>query len=185
MTLTLMTLLFACNPGPMGAEYGSEVIVPGDVDYVMDAGLATADDRAGMLSFGYLKVLDPEGNPSSGIRVELISGWTGAYIIPEGAVRIVNDLDEACDEGASADEACQAWYDTEGERYFEWSGEYEDVAEMRPNYVRTVTNNRGLVPFYVFVNSAPLGEQGTAQSFAIFASIGVDTDSFAFTPASG
>jgi hypothetical protein len=42
-----------------------------------------------------------------------------------------------------------------------------------------------LVPFYVFVNSAPLSSEGDAQSFSIFASIGVDTDSFSFNPVGG
>jgi hypothetical protein len=185
MTFTLLAMLACSAPGPVGAEYGSEIIVPGDVDYVLDAGLATPDDMAGMLSYGYITVLNPEGDPAPGIRVELISGWTGAYLIPDGAVRIVNDLDEACDSGAASDEACAAWYDTEGERYFEWSGEYEDGDNLRPNYVQAVTNNRGLVPFYVFVNSAPLSSEGDAQSFSIFASIGVDTDSFSFNPVGG
>ncbi len=185
MTLLLLTLVACGDSGPFGAEYGSQVIVPGDVEYVMDGGLATPDDQAGMLSYGYISVLNPEGVPVPDVRIELISGWTGAYVIPEGAVRIINDLDELCDGGASSDEGCQAWYDTEGERYFEWSGEYEDMDNLRPNYVQAVTNNRGLLPFYVFVNSAPMDAEGEAQSFSIFASIGVDTDSFAFNPVSG
>lgn len=182
MTLLLAPLLACSAPGPIGAEYGSQIIVPTDVDYVLDDGLATPDDQAGMLSYGYVTVLNPEGDPAPGIRVELISGWTGAYLIPAGAVRIVNDLDEACDGGSSPSEACQAWYDSAGDRYFEWSGEFEDVDSIRPNYVQAVTDNRGLVPFYVFVNSAPLGDEGDPQSFSVFASIGVDTDSFTFNP---
>ncbi len=183
--MLLLPALLACANEPIGAEYGSQVIVPQDVEYSMDAALNIPEDRAGMLSYGYISVVDPVGDPVPGVRVELISGWSGAYIIPDGAVRIVNDLDEACDAGASTDEECLAWYDTEGERYFEWSGEYEDVNTIRPNYVQTVTNNRGLVPFFVFLNSAPVDGEGAPQPFAVFASIAVDTDSFSFTPTAG
>jgi hypothetical protein len=190
LSLSLLTLV-ACVTEPVGAPYGAQVVVPDSPTYALEAAYATAGDGAGQLYFGTIMVLGPAqfgggatDVPLNNIRVNLVSNWTGAYLVPEGAVKSVNDLDEACEGGASTDESCAAWYDTEGERYFELSGEYEAVDDIRPTYLQAVTDNRGLLNFYVFVDSAPSDSDGTSMPFSVYVDIGVDSDSITFEPAS-
>ena len=163
--------------------------MPEDIEFVLDRAYAAPGDGTGALFMGTVLVRGPsdvefegsDGTPLPGVRVDLLSGWSGAYLIPEGAVKIVADLDEACE--SSDDEACQAWYDTEGARSFELAGEYEAVEGIRPTYYQAVTDDRGIVEFYVFLDSAPSNTEGEAAGFSVYASIQVATESFAFTPA--
>jgi hypothetical protein len=189
MSFLALHALLACSSAPVGAPYGAELVVPDSPTYSLEAAYATAGDGAGQLYYGTVMVLAPPSYnngtalPIQGIRVDLLSGWTGAYLVPEGVVKVVNDLDEACEGGASEDEACEAWYDTDGERYFELSGEYEDVDDIRPNFMQSVTNNRGMLNFYVFVDSSPTDDEGASMPFSVYVDIGVDSDSITFEPA--
>jgi hypothetical protein len=191
MNALLLLALAACDAGPIGAPYGAKVVVPESPTYSLDSAYADPGDGAGQLYFGTIMVLAPPSYangsdvPLSGVRINLVSNFTGAYLIPEGAVKIVNDLDESCDNGASTDEACAAWYDTEGERYFEFSGEYEEVGDIRPGYLQAVTDNRGLLNFYVFIDSAPTDDEGGQMPFSVYVDIGVDSDSITFEPSEG
>jgi hypothetical protein len=119
------------------------------------------------------------GLPS--IEVEITSHWPGVYLLPEGAVKTVSDYEDACVAGGVTDEdeaaLCDTFFsDAEGSQYYEVSGEYlladdsDGGTSFRPNFLRGVTDSRGLVPFYIFFDSLP----GGGSDFTIDFSIGVD-----------
>lgn len=180
--LPLAALLTGCAPGPIAAPYGSSLQMPTDIEFGMDAAYEAAGDLTGGLFYAYIGVLGPDGLPLNGIQVEVTSGWTGAYLIAEKAVRVVDDYETDCQQGmddGSLDPAdpCYAWFDTEGEEFVEFSGDYTELGGFGPTYMSAPSDNRGLLPIYVFVDSVAYSD-GAALNIPIFASIGVETQSF-------
>lgn len=188
--LILTLALLGCNAGPYAAPYGSTLIMPNDETFSLDVGYSQPDDGIGGLIQTSVGVLIPSTDfpssessaPGNNIRVEVTSGWSGAYLIPEEAVRIIDDYEVDC-EGRTDDETdpCHAWYDNESEQYVEFGGDYTDLDGFKPTYLMGATNNRGYLDFYVFVDSVPLDNDGNAVSIPIFASIEVEIDSFNIT----
>lgn len=174
-----LLLTLACAPGPLGAEYGSEVtLLDPTLDHIyVGAEYAVPGDGIGLLLFQEAMVVDPEGLASNGVQVEIISGWSGAYVVSEGAVKLMTDFEADCDP---TELACAVWFDVQGEQYVEFAGEYESVEEFRPTYMSGVTNARGLMPFYVFIDSVPFDEELAPTAISLYASIGVSTASLSY-----
>lgn len=177
MTLPLLLLaLTGCSPGPLIAPFESSVGVPEDVEFSYDQGYVNPGDGVGGLFFGRANVTGPDGLPLNGVKVEVMSGWTGAYLIPEGAVTIIDDYEEAC-VGTGADDPCHAYFDVEGQTYVEFAGDFEDIGDFRPTYMSGATDEHGNLPIYVFVDSIPITSDGEGAPIPIYVDILVD---FAF-----
>lgn len=175
---TLLTLATACAPGPLAAPSGYTVEVPSEVQgFILDAAYISPGDGVGLLVLENALVLDEEGIPANGIRVEVVSGWSGAYVISESAVKIVSDLQEECDADPTV-EGCEVWYDANGDQHVEFSGEYLNVDDFRPTYLAGVSDNNGQMPFYVFIDSVPIDENGEPLAIPMYASIGVSVATF-------
>lgn len=184
---TLLALLTGCAPGPLAAPLGStiEVVEGGEaMTWILDAAYATPGDGVGLLIPQQAMVWVPTAAgdtvPGNNIRVEALTGWSGAYLLSASSVRTVNDLEVECegieDPTAREEAGCDTWfYDQETERYYEFSGTYEDVADFRPTYMAGVTDNRGIFDYYVFVDSVPVDEDGEALPIGIWLSIGVSS----------
>ncbi len=183
LALCSVAALSGCAPGPIAAPYGSELDMPSDIEFAMDSAYSEAGDLTGGLFYTYIGVLGPDGLPLNGIQVEVTSGWTGAYIIAEKAVRVVSDYEEQCDPlPADETDPCHAWFDTEDQEFVEFAGDYSELGGFGPTYMSAPTNNRGLLPIYIFVDSASTDSTGEAVNIPIFASIGVSTESFQLAP---
>ena len=183
LAMPLGLVLAGCAPGPIAAPFGSELVMPTDIEFGQDSAYNAAGDLTGGLFYTYIGVLGPDGYPLNNIQVEITSGWTGAYLIAEKAVRVVDEYETECTENPPDDptDPCYAWYDTEGQEFVEFSGDYAELGGFGPTYMSAPTDNRGLLAVYVFVDSVPYSED-TALSIPIFASIGVETQSFQLTP---
>lgn len=185
MSFLLVLTLIGCGGGPYAAPYGSMVTGPGDISLNYDAGYAVPGDGYGALLRGQAYVQDSATQlPLNDIKVEITSGWTGAYLLPEAAVLVVDDYEQECESsGAVSDEndPCHAWFDADGEQYIEFGGDYAELGDFRPTYLSAGTDNRGLLDFYVFVDSAPLDSEGLAVDIPVFIDIGVNSASFNIT----
>lgn len=193
LSLAGALLLVGCAPGPIAAPYGSSLVMPDDIEFGFDNAYSAAGDLTGGLFYTYIGVLGPDdgtafgGEPLNGIQVEITSGWTGAYLIAEKAVRVVSDYEDVCRSGIEdgslePDDPCYAWFDTEGQEFVEFAGDYSELGGFGPTYMSAPTDNRGILPLYVFVDSVSTDSTGEAVNIPIFASIGTETQSFQLAP---
>lgn len=187
MITVLLSLAIGCDGGPYGAPEGSTLVVSAegvDYGYVFDAAYNDPDDGIGLLIREYALVTVPgtehypDSVPGNDILVEITSGWSAAYVLPESAVQMVTEYEDACEGDRS--EECLAWFDVGTDRYVEFSGEYTDLGGMRPTYYRGATDNRGMLDFYVFIDSVPVDDEGEIIPIPFFADIGVDITSWAY-----
>lgn len=187
MASLLLIALSGCAPGPIDAPYGSELIMPTDISFSMDGGLASPGDGYGHLFITDYYVLhdDPQNNTAAmnGIKVEVMSGWSGAYVIPEEAVTIVTSYEETC-AGAAVDDSCHIYFDDENEFWVEFAGDYEDIGDFRPTYYSGPTDNNGRLRAYLFVDSVPLDSSGTPATIPVYVTITGVAESLTLTPLS-
>ncbi len=185
----LLSLALGCAEGPYGAPIGSEVYHPSPYTedaldgFVFDGAYNDPDDGLGLLVREQVLVMTPgtdwvEALPGNDILVEITSGWSAAYIIPATAVKLVDSYAAGC-EGDASDE-CRAWFDIGTDTYYEFSGDYEDLGGFRPTYMSGGTDNRGILDFYVFIDSVPVDDEGEVISIPIYADIGVDITSWSY-----
>lgn len=179
----LLALATGCDGGPYGAPYGAYLEVPGDQGLIFDMAYSDPSDGIGLLALEQVRVvIDSEANdrtePLNDIVVEITSGWADTYVVPAGAVTMVDSFAEACEGDASPE--CGYWYDSDSEQFVEFAGEYEDLGGLRPTYMSGVTNERGVLEFYVFFDSIPVDEDGEVIPIPLYASIGVDTEPWSY-----
>ncbi len=186
------------HPAPAFALLSS----PGDITLSWHQDFNGVDDGIGSLFLLDFMVYDSESAlPLENIRLELLSGYGGVYLIPQTAVKIVPyptlDDDEkaalcdADDNGYIDDDApdsCSWNWDTSGDVYFELASDYANA--YHPNYLIGATDNRGIFRTYIYVDSLPSsggsdeegGEDIQFQTVSVFANIGVDTTEVSFGP---
>jgi len=182
----LLALSLGCASGPYGAPLGAEIAYLTGSDEtgpIFDLAYNDPDDGVGLLLREQVMVTLEDSDqqrdvPLNNVLVELTSGWAAAYLIPSTAVTTVTEYEEACDGDAS--EECASWFDIGEDRYVEFGGEYTDLGGLRPTYYRGGTNNRGILEFYVFLDSIPVDDEGEVFPIPIFASIGVDSTSWTY-----
>lgn len=186
----LLALAVGCASGPYGAPNGAEITyVDGEADNgpIFDVGYNDPDDGIGLLLRAQVLVTntvleggqgDTREMPLNNVLVDITSGWSAAYVIPSTAVNTVDDYELSCEEDDSAE--CSAWFDIGEERYVEFSGGYTDLGGLRPTYMSAGTDGRGLLDFYVFIDSIPYDDDGEVIPIPLFASIGVDSVSWSY-----
>lgn len=197
LALTAVPLLLsACASGPWPApstavlsELEAYILVPSEVHIYQDG--------FGTLLFADAIVSDEStGLPMDGIEVEVMTNWSGVYVVPQSAIKLVDypsapedvlngsaapaeycDVDPA--DGlidANADEWCSWWWDTETSQFYQFGGDYAMTNDdFQPTYMASGTDNRGICRFYLFVDSLPYSEEsGEFSSTSFWVSIGVD-----------
>lgn len=181
MSPLLLLALAGCGGGPYGAPDGSTVELSGLLPaMVYDVGFAAPADGYGALVRMAAFVTVPSAShggtmPGNDIKVDVTSGWSGAYLIPEGAVEVVDGYEEDCNSSGGVDDPenpCSAWFDDQSQQYIEFSGDYVDVGEFQPTYLAGGTDSRGYLYFYLFIDSVPIDADGAAVAFSVYASIG-------------
>ncbi len=179
---------------------------PGDITISWSSEFNAIDDGIGGLFLLDFLVYDGNsGIPMENIRMELLSGYGGAYLIPKTAVKIVpyptiaeEEKDSLCDaDGDSyidddAPDSCSWNWDTSGDVYFQLADDYANA--YHPNYLIGATDNRGIFRTYVYVDSLPVSSSGgeedegsgdiSYESIQIMASIGIDTADVSIGPSS-
>lgn len=185
MIAPLLLALAGCASGPIDAPFGSILTIPDDAEFPMDAGLESSGDGFGHLFIVDCFVTGEDYNrnlvPLSGIKVEIISGWTGAYVIPEEAVVVVTSYEDAC-PNAGADDPCHVYFDDENEYWVQFEGDYEDLGDFRPTYFSGPTDNHGRLRTFLYVDSVPLDGNGDPTAIPVYGSITGSTQAFTLTP---
>jgi hypothetical protein len=180
----LLLGLVACAEGPFDAPYTATLSSPVSALTLTYTGGINQEDGFGMVFFDQVTVSNEDrygrNLPLENVVVDISSGWGGTYILPERAVKSVDDFREDCAAGQGDEEfqdLCDALLNDPDNDYYELSAEYaiadEDAdgnAGFRPNYMRGITNNQGVVEFYLFVDSTP----GAGTEFGISMSIPSD-----------
>lgn len=172
--MLILLSLVACS-GPYGAPQGSRVTVFPE-DFTASFGTAFYDeDGLGFVAYCEAYVEGPndfeETVPINNVEVVAQSQWPGVYLLPEDAVNSVSTLEDGCAEDPSG-EGCDVFIDTDSGEYYEITGEYAYDDTLRPNLMYATTNNRGVVPFFLFFDSLPYSTSDT--DFMITYSIQVD-----------
>jgi hypothetical protein len=195
--LAVSLLLGGCVNGWYEAPAGSEIHLDSDV-LIPESTAYLSMDAVGTLLILEAYVTNGESEYLPYIEVEIGSNWAGVYLLPEAAVKMVDypspadgvetaeDARKLCDTDddgyidVDAEDWCSWWWDTDSGYYYEFGTDYASTdADYRPNYLVTGTDGRGLLRFYVYIDSMPyaVDEQsgydwGTAQ---IWATIGVSS----------
>jgi hypothetical protein len=187
--MLLLLGLMACGTGPFDAPPDSSVTAMAEsYTFSWTVDLAFEDGYGYVFKDQVVVTAADQFERDVGVPnvvVDISSHWPGTYLLPESAVKRVTDFDDACTAGeiTSADDQqlCDV-FDAEsadGQSYYEISGEYalavggDGEGEFRPNFLRGVTDNRGIVDYYLFFDSTP----GAGSEFAIIYDIGVDATS--------
>lgn len=189
--------LFACT-GPYQAPYGA-VILEVEEFSLVPTSAHISQDGVGTLLFGDLVVYDEVNEvPLNDIEVEILTGWSGVYVLPESAIKLVQyperpsdvedgtattaeycDIDEDGYIDPSAPDWCSWWWDIESSAFYEFGGDYAMTSQnFQPTYMIGATDNRGILRFYLYVDSMPNegdGESVIFSSSSCWISIGVDT----------
>jgi hypothetical protein len=158
----------ACVPPDSGVEapYSAALQLPDDITLSWNTQYNEVEDGIGALVLLDMLVYDSDsGDPMDNIRLEVMSLWSGIYLIPQTAVKIVpppNDPDPSeCDADGDgnidfdAPDSC-SWsgnFDTSGDQYFEIASEY--ASAYSPNLMYGATDEHGLLRVYVYVDSMP------------------------------
>jgi hypothetical protein len=199
MILAALAMLFAgCNAGYYPAPAGSQLIVDDGI-VVVGSQAYYYDDAYGGLVLCSAMVTDIDGVPLSNIEVEVATNFAGNILLPESAVKLVDypapdpsvekDPDAAkaaCDVDGDgyidedAPEWCSWWWDTDSAQYYEFGVDYADTNDnYRPTYMTSGTDERGLLRYYLYIDSMPvtIDETGDATwtGTEVWTSIGVDT----------
>ncbi len=198
--LTLFAL--GCVDGGIPAPYTAKLSVPEDIQISWSGDYNGLHDKIGVIVMGEVMVWDQqESLPLEHIEVEMLSAWSGVYLIPAEAVKLVSypetsvdPTDEQAIKDACTDEDgnfksepewCAWYWDTDSGQYYQIGGQYIATdSNYSPNYFIGKTNNRGLLKFYLYVDAMPAmgggGEEAATSygSASIRASIGVDAASF-------
>lgn len=189
----LMWMVLAGCSGPYSAPMDADFsYYPADMQVLLTPN--EPFDGFGVLKKLALQVVGPDHRndaagtslPLSNVEVEIISSFDAAYLVPEGAVLTYTDFEEACGAGAGS-EGCSAWFDTESQSYVMFAG-IDSLSDLSgsstppgfgPTYMSGVTDERGILDFYLFVDALP--EAG--ESFDIYMSIGATAATFMITNA--
>ncbi len=182
--MVLLLGLLACAEGPYQAPYDSTVHTSLESVTLVDNAAIDEIDGFGPVFHVVTTVTRPDRYgrelPLENVEVNVFSYWSGAYVLPEKAVKTVDDFLAACEAGAGDEEyqaLCDLFKVNGGSDYYELTGEYslalDDSAGdpgFRPNYLRGMTDNTGAVEWYLFIDSTP----GPATDFGIEMSTNAD-----------
>ncbi len=186
--LAVVSATMGCLVPDAGVEAPSfaKITPPEDVELAWNVAYNEVDDGIGALILLDFFVFSGEtGLPMDNIKVEILTSWGGAYLIPKTAVKIVpppEDLDlEDCDANADgaidedAPDACSWNWDTSGDQYFELATEFADA--YHPNYMEAKSNEHGVLRVWTYVDAMPIKSADEAgnysfNEFAVWASIG-------------
>ncbi len=187
-------LLTACT-GPWPAP--ATAVISDLEDFTLTPTSAhTSQDGIGTLVFGDVFIYDEVSEmPLNDIEVELLSGWSGIYVLPESAIKLVqypNPPSDVADGTASVSDYCDVngdgfidgdapdwcswWWDTESAAFYEFGGDYAMTPEnYQPTYMIGSTDSRGVMRFYLYIDSMPYDAEGeTFSGTSLWISIGVD-----------
>ncbi len=189
--------LAACSGGPYPAPATAVLSDLEDFTLVPSTAHRT-QDGLGTLVFGDIMVYDDETEmPLNNIEVEILTGWSGIYVLPESAIKLVqypqppvdvqdgsSTVADYCDidpeDGyidSDAPDWCSWWWDTASSSYYELGGDYAMTSDnYQPTYLIGGTDGRGILRFYLYIDSMPFNtEDETFSGASIWISIGVDT----------
>jgi hypothetical protein len=192
-------LTFACNGGPYPAP-ATAVLQEMENVSVTASTAHTAQDGIGTLLFVDAFVYDENTEvPLNDVIVEVLTGWSGIYVLPQSAIKLVDypappqdvqdgttSPSEYCDTDPQdgiidddAEEWCSWWWDTESAQFYEFGGDYAMTpGNYQPNYMIGGTDERGICRIYLYIDSLPYsgeGDQGSFSNASFWVSIGVDS----------
>jgi len=193
--------LFACSPGPWSAP-GTAVLSDLEDFQIVPSSAHENQDGIGTLIFGDIMVYDEMSEMAlNNIEVEILTAWSGVYVLPESAIKLVQYPEAPADvmngDATTADycdidpvdgyidgdapDWCSWWWDTDTAAFYEFGGDYAMSTETyQPTYMIGSTDSRGILRFYLYVDSMPHDAEGVDFAGAsIWISIGVDALSVA------
>lgn len=184
--MVLLFGLFACSEGPFDPPYDATIGSTTEGLTIVYTSTFADEDGVGAIyhNQAVVKHDDEYGRniPLENIAVDVYSYWPGTYILPAEAISKVETFQEACAAGEGDEkfqEMCAVLLSDPDALYLELTGYYPlavdsdtgaDNNSYRPNYLRGATDNRGILDFYLFIDSTP----GGGTDFGVEMSISSD-----------
>lgn len=184
--MVLLFGLFACSEGPFDPPYDATIGSTTEGLTIVYNETVSSEDGFGLVyhNQAVVKHEDEYGRniPLENIAVDVYSYWGGTYLLPAEAVSKVENFQTVCSEGGGDEkfqEMCAVLLADPDQQFYELTGYYplavdsdtgEDDNSYRPNYFRGTTDTRGIVDFYLFIDSTP----GASTDFGVEMSISSD-----------
>lgn len=182
-----LVFLTAC-PSPQSAPYGSLIGELEDASIAWDPAYVGDSNYFAILRADFIVVNDHQ-EPMNNAVIEITSGYHGVYIIPMGVIAIENCPTPEANPDSEWLDYCadgnQTWADL--------TGDFDD--DLQPTYYRGYTNSYGVESVWFWVEDMPITwaeetEDGEVlpegvQSVEIWATIGVDTETFSISGSEG
>jgi hypothetical protein len=210
-------LTVGCMPtGGVNAPLGSSVSVsPGSL-VVGNGPMIWYEDNVGLIEFADVSV-SLDASPLENIKVEVKGPSSGTFLIPQQAIEAVDypyapedfksQRDEVCvDENGEFDNTedwCAWYYDGVSGSYYDLGQSYadgegaDDDYVFRPSYHTGVTDGRGIMRFWYFVDAMPVADVGSGETdsagntlasgleitgeYTFYVTIGVDSTTLVIT----
>ena len=175
----LASLMMGCTRNFLPAPFDAQLTMPSDYVFGWTPAL-NEFDLAGRPVLFNIGVTDADGFPLPRTTVEVSTGWTGVYLMPEEAVEIVgypglpdgiNSIDDVqaycVDKNgnyALVEDWCAWFWDFENSQFYSFAGTFADnfysdtggVYFYGPTYVSTQTNDLGIARLVAFIDHVPL-----------------------------
>jgi len=190
----LLASLTGCMPNGLQAPTSAVIVAPASVSLSWDESFNGIGDGIGALIQGDFEVYDTDtALPLQNIRTEIFSNSSGACLIPEEAVQVVDhpvipdgaSLADCVDDNGNFDNQAYEWcgwtYDSISGQYYEFSTSYASSDGFCPNYETAVTDRYGLLRVYVYLDALATSGDSYANS-QIVGSIGYSSDFFEVGP---
>ncbi len=165
-------LLSACV-GPFPPPPGAYLAVPDGFDVSWDITQAynAIDDGYGFLILLTVVVQDADNGdlPVNNVQVEILSGFEGAYLIPEAAILADTSVAEGCENGQYPEDECELWFGEAGTDFREIADGYVDIDNFHPTYMTTVTDRRGAAHAGLFIDTG----MDDGYGFNVYFNIGI------------
>lgn len=167
--------LAACQ-GPFPAPPGAYLVIPDGYEIAWDITQPynAIDDGYGVLLLLWFTVLDANNFdfPVNNVQVELLSGFEGAYLLPQSAILSDTSVPEGCDNGQYPEAECELWFGDPGTDFREIADGYVDIDNYHPTYMATTTDRRGVATAGLYIDTG----MDDGYGFELYFNIGVSDE---------
>jgi hypothetical protein len=167
----LSLILAAACGAPVSAPVDAEIAAMTDISIAWDASWEGEEANWALLRADFVVSSSETGEPYNNVIIEIISGYSGVYLLPTGVINVENCPEGEAQWGQYCSDPDQTWG--------ELTGNFN--SNLQPTFYRGYTNGRGVETIWLWVEDLPVVDDA-AIGVEIWATIGVDSLSFQVLP---
>ncbi len=174
LTVGGLTLVFAAACGsPVPAPIDAVITPMTDINIAWDEAWEGDEAKWALLRADFVVTSEETDEPYNNVIIEVISGFSGVYLLPTGVINVENCPEGEAQWGQYCSDPDQTWG--------ELTGKFND--NLQPTFYRGYTNARGVETLWIWVEDMPVVGDGLG-SVEIYATVGTDSTTFLITGAS-